>query len=58
MSNQQSGFPTIEPHRMSSNQLQRAWALMLVCSLFPTIKHDEAQPIARWIFDNSNLKDD
>lgn len=47
-----AGLPPIDVYTMSTGQLQRAWCLMLTVSLFPTITHDKALPIAQWIFEN------
>jgi len=42
--------PRIENHHLTTDQLRRAWCLMLVVSLWPTITPQAALGIATWLW--------
>lgn len=42
-------LPTITWHELTTEQLRRAYALILVRLIWPTITSDDGQQIARWI---------
>lgn len=42
-------LPQIPIHRMTTPQLQRAWCLMLVRLIWPTIQPAPALRIAQWL---------
>jgi len=42
---------SVYTQRMTTEQLQRAWCLMLVNLLYPTATVAQGTSIARWIYD-------
>lgn len=43
-------LPQIPLSRVATSQLQRAWALMLVRSIWPTIDPTQGHQIAQWVY--------